>query len=167
MSTAAQEIGREFQEHVVAFLRTRFGLEVERTRHGRPGRVSGLPGYVVHVADRAGLSQGAWETEQEAADSDASPVTVVRRRGHPIERAYVVLALEDFAQLILTAHPEWSSIKPLSATPPTPQPMTNLRACNHCGNPFVASNGNQRFDTRSCRDRAQRQRDREKKALAA
>jgi len=106
--SAQKAKGDAFERDVVAVLRAHGHPHAERAlrlgAHADYGDITGVPGFHIECKNHARIELGAWlhlaVLEAWRIDSRPTPVLVVKRRAKPAEKAYVVLQLEDFADLI-------------------------------------------------------------------
>ena len=106
--SAAKDKGDRFERDVVRVLRDNGHPHAERAlrlgAHQDHGDIAGLPGFHVECKDQAKIELGAWmhlaTLEAWRINSRPTPVLVVKRRMQPAEKAYVVLELAAFANLI-------------------------------------------------------------------
>ena len=100
--------GDAFEREVVRVLRENGHPHAERTlrlgAHEDYGDIAGVPGFHIECKDQARIELGAWlklaTLEAWRIDSRPVPVLVIKRRQQAAERAYTVLELARFAQLI-------------------------------------------------------------------
>jgi hypothetical protein len=113
MTNTNGERGKRWEREVVAVLRTHGHPYAERTlragAHDDRGDVSGVVGFYLDCKDCGRLEIPRWldEVREEARIASARsrgfdlvPVVVVKRRGAAPERAYVILELARFAEVI-------------------------------------------------------------------
>ncbi len=60
------------------------------------GDVGGIPGFIIECKNHARLALSEWITQAEAsaAKAEALPIVVIKRRGKPIQDAYVLTTLK-------------------------------------------------------------------------
>ena len=112
--SAAKDKGDRFERDVVRVLRAHGHPHAERAlrlgAHADHGDIAGVPGFHIECKDHGRIELGAWlhlaTIEAWRIDSRPIPVLVVKRRMQPAERAYVVLELATFADLIADNVPE-------------------------------------------------------------
>jgi hypothetical protein len=86
-----------FREHGHPYAERMLGLG----RHRDDGDIAGVPGFHIECKDCATHRLAEWLDEATIeADIHRVPVVIVKRAGKPIERAYVVMELHEFAKLI-------------------------------------------------------------------
>lgn len=104
---SAHSKGAGFERDVVAVLRAAGHRYAERGyrlgAHDDRGDIDGIPGYAFECRNRKEIALAGWmdEIRGEALTLGVIPVLVVKRRMQPASRAYAVLELSTFAELIL------------------------------------------------------------------
>lgn len=103
---SAHRKGSEFERDVVAVLRAAGHRYAERGyrlgAHDDRGDIDGIPGFAFECRNRKEIALAGWvdEIRAEADAHGVIPVLVVKRRQKPAAKAYVVLELAVFAELI-------------------------------------------------------------------
>lgn len=70
-------------------------------QHRDDGDITGVPGFFIDAKNHKRFELGAWLEECKRQCGDLVPVLVVKRPGiADADRAYVVLELADFAELL-------------------------------------------------------------------
>lgn len=98
--------GTAWETRVVGYLRENGSPYAERralSGNVDRGDVSGIPGVVVEAKNAKAIDLAGWVDEmvKEKANAGAAIGAVVfPRRNHATERAYVVMELEQFAEMI-------------------------------------------------------------------
>jgi Holliday junction resolvase len=106
VSNPSKQRGTAFETAVVAWLREHgFPYAERRALSGNQDRgdIAGVPGVMLECkAEKAiHLSDYMNEVRVQKANAGAQVgVAVIKRRSHGVERAYVVLELADFVELI-------------------------------------------------------------------
>lgn len=107
MTSAAARKGSQFERDVVAYLREQGFPYVERAYGaGRPddtGDLDGIPGWCFELKNHQRIDLAAWADEARAEQAHARAqhcAVIAKRRGKPVGRAYVVLDLEQFVELL-------------------------------------------------------------------
>lgn len=103
--SAAKDKGDAFERAVAIVFREHGHVYAERMlklgQHRDDGDIAGVLGFHVECKNRADVEHlSMWLSEAVSEAGDRVPVVVVKRRGHAVERAYVVLELGTFAELI-------------------------------------------------------------------
>ena len=106
------ERGKVFEREVVDVLRRHGFPDAERVlrmgAHADHGDIAGVPGFYLDCKDHGTFTLAAWMDEVHADAEHASgyfgglliPAVVVKRRGKAPARAYVVLELADFTDVV-------------------------------------------------------------------
>jgi hypothetical protein len=105
MANESKRKGTSHETAVVRFLKPAFPYVERRALAGNSDRgdIAGIPGLVIEckAEKRIDLAGYMDEVRQEVKNAGAQlGVAVVKRRNHPIERAYVVMELADFVEVI-------------------------------------------------------------------
>ena len=106
--SAAKDKGDRFERDVVRVLRAHGHPHAERAlrlgAHNDLGDITGVPGFHIECKNHGRIELGAWlhlaVIEAWRIDSRPVPLLVVKRKARPAEKAYVVLELATFAELI-------------------------------------------------------------------
>ena len=107
-SSANKRSGTRFESEVVAYINEHKPYQVERrAQHGAldRGDIIGVPDFAIECKNVKDWSKklGSFvreaETEAENANVPFGAV-VVKRRGDSVDRAYVVMSLEQFVKII-------------------------------------------------------------------
>jgi len=107
MTSPERRKGNAFEVAIAQYLRDHGHPYAERAYGaGRPddrGDIDGIPGFVLSAKNQAQVRLGVWmnEVETQRVNARASfAALIVKRRGAPVDRAYVVLDLATFAALM-------------------------------------------------------------------
>ncbi len=104
--SAARATGTAFESAVVAYLTGHgFPHAERRTLHGNADRgdVAGVAGWAVECKAVRALDLAGWATEatREAVNARSRWwAVIVKRRGQPVARSYVVLSLETWVEAV-------------------------------------------------------------------
>ena len=107
-SSANKRSGTRFESEVVAYINARKPYQVERrAQHGAldRGDIIGVPDFAIECKNVKDWSKklGAFVREAEAEAENARVpfgAVIVKRRNDSVGRAYVVMALEQFVQIL-------------------------------------------------------------------
>jgi len=107
MTSPQRRKGSQFERDIVSYLREHGVPFAERSYGaGRPddvGDIDGLPGFVLEAKACKRLELAAWSDECEAERRNARArygAVIAKRRGKATGSAYVVMTLEQFAELV-------------------------------------------------------------------
>jgi len=106
MSSANKQKGTRWEVKVCDYLRQQGFTETFRLAPGGeldPGDVGGLPDWAIEVRDRAkhDLSRNVRDANQRAINKGSRwGCSIMKKRQHPVEDAYVVLDLRTFAEVL-------------------------------------------------------------------
>lgn len=98
--------GDAWERAVVAELLARGHRHAERAyrlgAHADRGDIEGIAGFLLECKDTREHKLAAWldEAIEEAEPLGVTPALIVKRRGKPAARAYVVIELGSFADLL-------------------------------------------------------------------
>jgi hypothetical protein len=99
--------GSAFENEIVRFLRSHGFPFAERAYGaGRPddrGDIDGVPGFVLEAKCHKSMDLAGWANEAAAEAQNARCswwAVIAKRRGKPVEDAYVVMPLAQFARLL-------------------------------------------------------------------
>ena len=108
MSSANKAKGTRFESDVVAFIAARKPYQVERrAQHGASDRgdVVGVPDWAIEIKNvkdwSKRLGQFVTEAETEAVNAGVPfGAVVIKRRNDSTARAYVVMSLDQFTEVL-------------------------------------------------------------------
>lgn len=107
MTSPERRKGNDFETEIVKFLQSHGFPFAERAYGaGRPddrGDIDGIPGWVLEAKCHKSLDLAGWANEAEAEAANARApwwAVIAKRRGKPVEMAYVVMSLRQFAELL-------------------------------------------------------------------
>lgn len=107
MTSPERRKGSAFENEIVRYLRENGHPFAERAYGaGRPddrGDIDGLPGWVLEAKCHKSLDLAGWANEAEAEAANARApwwAVIAKRRGKPVDSAYVVMPLSQFARLL-------------------------------------------------------------------
>ena len=107
MTSPERRKGNAFELAIVAFLREHGFPFAERAYGaGRPddrGDVDGIPGWTIEAKNHRALDLAGWCSEAAAESTNARThwwSVIAKRRNRPIDDAYVVMPLHQFARLL-------------------------------------------------------------------
>lgn len=116
MTSPQRRKGSSFELAIVAYLKDHGFPFAERAYGaGRPddrGDIDGIAGWTIEAKNHKTIDLAGWcsEASAEAANGTRSPrwAVVAKRRNRPVEDAYVVMSLAQFAHLLADL-PDWLS----------------------------------------------------------
>ena len=102
----SRDKGTRFESEVVDYLKERGFPHAERRAlggHRDRGDIAGVPGWMLECKaeqriDWAGYADEVRRQQEHAGTPNGA--AVIKRRGHPVERAYVQLDLATFVRLV-------------------------------------------------------------------
>lgn len=107
MTSPQRRKGSAFELQIVAYLKSHGFPYAERAYGaGRPddvGDVNGLVGWCIEAKNHKSMNLAGWATEAAAEAMNARCpwwAVIAKRRNRPVEDAYVVMPLSQFARLL-------------------------------------------------------------------
>lgn len=107
MTSVSKQRGSRWELDVVKYLREAGHKYAERAygagRRDDKGDVAGFPGWVFECKNHRAIDLAGWmdETDREKKNARADyGVAIIKRRNKPTKEGYVVMTLEQFAEIL-------------------------------------------------------------------